>query len=91
LIVGAGPVGLTLATDLAWHGIEVTVVERRPAARRGVPLMLLDLDAPDSHTLYTQDLVLVRPDRRGNQEPAAPLKLMDFVRGAGGATDLRLA
>src|SRR5947209_8640778 len=33
LIVGAGPVGLTLAIDLAWRGIEVTVVETRaPAA-----------------------------------------------------------
>jgi 2-polyprenyl-6-methoxyphenol hydroxylase-like FAD-dependent oxidoreductase len=34
LIVGAGPVGLTLAIDLAWRGIDVTVVETRaPAAR----------------------------------------------------------
>ena len=33
LIVGAGPVGLTLAIDLAWRGITVTVVETRaPAA-----------------------------------------------------------
>src|SRR6201995_2328833 len=33
LIVGAGPVGLTLAIDLAWRGINVTVVETRaPAA-----------------------------------------------------------
>lgn len=32
LIVGAGPVGLTLAMDLAWRGIRVTVAERR---RRG--------------------------------------------------------
>src|SRR5262245_22172450 len=31
LIVGAGPVGLTLAIDLAWRGIDVTVVERRHA------------------------------------------------------------
>ena len=29
LVVGAGPVGLTLALDLAWRGIDVTVVERR--------------------------------------------------------------
>jgi len=29
LIVGAGPVGLTLAMDLAWRGIDVIVVERR--------------------------------------------------------------
>lgn len=32
VIVGGGPVGLTMALDLAWRGIEVTVVEqRRPA------------------------------------------------------------
>ncbi len=30
LVVGAGPVGLTLALDLAWRGIDVTVVETRP-------------------------------------------------------------
>src|SRR3954471_11974723 len=31
LIVGAGPVGLTLAIDLAWRGVDVTVAEtRRP-------------------------------------------------------------
>jgi 2-polyprenyl-6-methoxyphenol hydroxylase-like FAD-dependent oxidoreductase len=29
LIVGAGPVGMTLAIDLAWRGIDVTIVERR--------------------------------------------------------------
>jgi 2-polyprenyl-6-methoxyphenol hydroxylase-like FAD-dependent oxidoreductase len=32
LIVGAGPVGLTLAIDLAWRGIDVTVVETRGRA-----------------------------------------------------------
>src|SRR3954451_1405943 len=32
LIVGAGPVGLTLAIDLAWRGIDVTVVEKRARA-----------------------------------------------------------
>jgi 2-polyprenyl-6-methoxyphenol hydroxylase-like FAD-dependent oxidoreductase len=33
LIVGGGPVGLTLAIDLAWRGIDVTLVEpRAPAA-----------------------------------------------------------
>jgi 2-polyprenyl-6-methoxyphenol hydroxylase-like FAD-dependent oxidoreductase len=34
LIVGAGPVGLTLAADLAWRGVDVTVAELR---RRGEP------------------------------------------------------
>src|SRR3954451_13122376 len=32
LIVGAGPVGMTLAIDLAWRGIDVTVVEMRARA-----------------------------------------------------------
>jgi 2-polyprenyl-6-methoxyphenol hydroxylase-like FAD-dependent oxidoreductase len=32
LIVGAGPVGLTLAIDFAWRGIDVTVVETRDRA-----------------------------------------------------------
>jgi 2-polyprenyl-6-methoxyphenol hydroxylase-like FAD-dependent oxidoreductase len=31
LIVGAGPVGMTLALDLAWRGVDVTVAELRPA------------------------------------------------------------
>jgi len=31
LIAGGGPVGLTLAMDLAWRGIDVTVVELRRA------------------------------------------------------------
>ena len=29
LIVGAGPVGITLAMDLAWRGLDVTVIELR--------------------------------------------------------------
>ena len=31
IVVGAGPVGLTLALDLAWRGIDVAVVETRRA------------------------------------------------------------
>jgi hypothetical protein len=34
LIVGAGPVGLTLAMDLAWRGVDVTIAELR---RTGEP------------------------------------------------------
>src|SRR5258707_976933 len=37
LIVGAGPVGLTLAIDLAWRGIKVTVAETRPRAQPPEP------------------------------------------------------
>src|SRR3979409_598158 len=32
VIAGAGPVGLTLAIDLAWRGVDVTVVETRARA-----------------------------------------------------------
>src|SRR6266700_6546465 len=37
LIVGAGPVGLTLAIDLAWRGIDVTVAETRRRAQPPEP------------------------------------------------------
>src|SRR5271169_3412182 len=37
LIIGAGPVGLTLAIDLAWRGIDVTVVETRAPAEPPEP------------------------------------------------------
>src|SRR3954471_19921791 len=37
LIVGAGPVGLTLAIDLAWRGIDVTMVETRARAEPPEP------------------------------------------------------
>ena len=37
LIVGAGPVGLTLAIDLAWRGVDVTVVETRQRAAAPEP------------------------------------------------------
>jgi 2-polyprenyl-6-methoxyphenol hydroxylase-like FAD-dependent oxidoreductase len=37
LIVGAGPVGLTLAIDLAWRGVDVTMVETRARAEAPEP------------------------------------------------------
>jgi 2-polyprenyl-6-methoxyphenol hydroxylase-like FAD-dependent oxidoreductase len=37
LIVGAGPVGLTLAIDLAWRGVKVKVVETRRRAEPPEP------------------------------------------------------
>lgn len=37
LIVGAGPVGLTLAVDLAWRGVDVTVAETRKAGEPPEP------------------------------------------------------
>lgn len=37
LIIGAGPVGLTLALDLAWRGIDVVVAEKRRAGTAPEP------------------------------------------------------
>ncbi len=56
------------------------------AARRGLPLAVLDLDAPEAPVLYNRKLVLSRPDQhvawRGDALPADPLGLIDLVRGA---------
>jgi hypothetical protein len=56
------------------------------AERRGVPLELRDVDAPDASTLYREKLVLARPDQhvgwRGNDIPHDPLALIDRIRGA---------
>lgn len=37
LIVGGGPIGLTLALDLAWRGVDVVVAERRAEAEPPPP------------------------------------------------------
>jgi 2-polyprenyl-6-methoxyphenol hydroxylase-like FAD-dependent oxidoreductase len=56
------------------------------AARRGVPMRLLDVDADDASGVYTQKLVLSRPDQhvawRGDAPPRNPLTLIDRIRGA---------
>ena len=56
------------------------------AAERRVPLTVVDVEAPGARELYRQKLALVRPDQhvawRGDEEPAAPLELIDLVRGA---------
>jgi len=56
------------------------------AARRGVPLAILDVTTPEARALYARKLVLVRPDQhvawRGGEEPLAALELIDRVRGA---------
>lgn len=55
------------------------------AAERSVPLTVVDVKAPEARELYRRKLVLVRPDQhvawRGDEEPAAPLDLIDLVRG----------
>ncbi len=56
------------------------------AAKRGVPLAVLDVEAEEARLPYTHKLVLSRPDQhvawRGNAEPNEPMALIDLVRGA---------
>jgi hypothetical protein len=57
------------------------------AARRDVPLALIEVDTPEADALYTRKLTLIRPDQhvgwRSDEEPAAVAELIDHVRGAG--------
>jgi 2-polyprenyl-6-methoxyphenol hydroxylase-like FAD-dependent oxidoreductase len=63
------------------------------AAQHGVPVTVVDADAPEARALYDRNLVLVRPDQhvawRGNKEPSDPMGLIDLVRGSRSAKDLR--
>lgn len=58
----------------------------RAAEARGMPLALLDVDAPDAMSVYGRRLVLSRPDQhvawRGDELPEDALALIDLVRGA---------
>ena len=75
-------------------GPDYTLLRLDPAARitgivdaaleRRVPLAVVDVKVPEARDLYQRKLVLVRPDQhvawRGDEEPAAPLDLIDLVR-----------
>jgi 2-polyprenyl-6-methoxyphenol hydroxylase-like FAD-dependent oxidoreductase len=65
------------------------------AARRRVPLAVVDIAASDARPLYGRNVVLVRPDQhvawRGDGEPAEPLGLVDLVRGAATAQARKVA
>ncbi|MGB7846441.1 MAG: hypothetical protein WBL63_12565 [Candidatus Acidiferrum sp.] len=56
------------------------------AARRGVPMAVLDVDADETASLYPHKLVLSRPDQhvawRGDKPPDDSLRLIDRVRGS---------
>ncbi|UCE32600.1 MAG: monooxygenase, partial [Burkholderiales bacterium] len=56
------------------------------AARRAMPLAVLDVEAGDARALYRHGLALIRPDQhvawRGDRVPADALELIDRVRGA---------
>jgi thioredoxin reductase len=61
LIVGGGPVGLTLAMDLAWRGIDVLVAETRYVLLVGTHVTyLVELSLEQPQTLHVE----VHPDRR---------------------------
>jgi 2-polyprenyl-6-methoxyphenol hydroxylase-like FAD-dependent oxidoreductase len=55
------------------------------AAKRGVPLTVLDVASDAAPTLYSHKLVLSRPDQhvawRADAQPDDPLTLIDLVRG----------
>ncbi len=65
------------------------------AAERRVPLAVVDVKAPEARDLYGRNLVLVRPDLhvawRDDEEPAAPLDLIDIARGAGAVSTSHMA
>jgi 2-polyprenyl-6-methoxyphenol hydroxylase-like FAD-dependent oxidoreductase len=60
------------------------------AARHGVPMAILDVDAEDAAALYPEKLLLSRPDRhvawRGDAAPDDPAALIDRIRGASVST-----
>jgi 2-polyprenyl-6-methoxyphenol hydroxylase-like FAD-dependent oxidoreductase len=64
----------------------------KAAARRGLPLRVLDVDGAAALPVYKHKLVLVRPDRhvawRGDEEPANPVELVDLVCGASCASSI---
>jgi hypothetical protein len=76
-------------------GPEFTVLRSDPAvetsglvaaaAERGVPLVVLDVDANETAAFYPQKLVLSRPDQhvawRGGELPEDSRGLIDRVRG----------
>jgi hypothetical protein len=62
------------------------------AAKRRVPLTVVDVNVPEARELYRHKLVLARPDQhvawRGDKEPSDPLELIDIVRGAKVSNDV---
>ena len=73
---------------LVRFGATTESVESLGAAARAhdVPLKVIDLDSTVAAEIYEKRLVLVRPDGhvawRGDELPADPLAMMNYVRGA---------
>ncbi|MDF1818340.1 MAG: FAD-dependent monooxygenase [Immundisolibacteraceae bacterium] len=93
LVIGAGPVGLTLAIDLGQRGIKAALIERNEkplfAQKWNVvtrePLLVLLLDQPALREPYQRDYLLLRPGLyvawRGNALPSDPEKVAARVTG----------
>ena len=64
LIVGAGPVGMTLALDLAWRGIDVAIVETR-AAREQPSVKCNHISARTMETFRRLGFADVMRDKQG--------------------------
>jgi 2-polyprenyl-6-methoxyphenol hydroxylase-like FAD-dependent oxidoreductase len=62
----------------------------KAAAKRGVPLRVVELRHPGAHAAYGAALALIRPDHyvawRGTDAPADPVAVIDRIRGAATVT-----
>jgi len=82
LVVGGGPVGLTLALTLAQHGVAAILVERNPSTTTH-PKM--DITNGRSMELFHHVAW------RGDTAPDRPEAILDHIRGAAPAWPTRSA
>jgi 2-polyprenyl-6-methoxyphenol hydroxylase-like FAD-dependent oxidoreductase len=65
------------------------------AAQRGIPVKLLDITVPGAIDIYKKKLVLSRPDQhvawRGDEVPADPSAVLDFISGISRHSNIRVA
>jgi hypothetical protein len=56
------------------------------AARRGLPMVVVNVDSEESGVLYPHKLLISRPDQhvawRGDRTPSDPMALIDRLMGA---------
>ena len=72
-------------TLLRFNGAGNTEALAQAAAKRGIPLAIVDVDLPEGRELYGRDLALIRPDQfiawRGDGLPDNVDTLLDKVTG----------
>ena len=66
LVVGAGPVGLTMAAELARHGIRPRIIDR---LREPLPYCRAIGVTPRTLEFWDDMGICARHDRRGNLDP----------------------